>query len=326
MLEEQFNKLMTNTRLYTDNPVLMNIKKEWLSSIDQSTDEYVINMKNTMMNELDTSKIEYSDQQEGFYNDYSEVTLYLHLKNKGLDIKRVYEQTDKTPDFSISYGNETIYVENKCIKPMNPKKNIKDYQHNVLNSNIELAEKSKVPGVHMSEPICYPPYLPNDTTKYKSQSNLIVIHSLIEKVNQNLKRGQIDDNTVVNIDLTLLGLNSIPTTAAFIYDTQDDLIINAPLWASCFGRMGMPIFKYEFAPHGNFEGYLQQEGILISNSYLNAISFRLDKWSDPTFYGGFVRTMKDGNPDYHDLLEDFLEEYCNELNTDHNNNYECFRQ
>ncbi|GAB1468046.1 hypothetical protein MASR2M64_07490 [Candidatus Cloacimonadota bacterium] len=319
MLFTSICQLKSDTRSCTDNPILLWIKEDWLKSIDNSSDNYVISMRKKMERTLKGVSIEYSSKHESFYDDYSEVTLYLYLQSKGLAVSRIPEKKDKTPDFKVSFGSETVFIENKCIKPMNPQYNLKVYQYQVLKRLYDLAAKFKIPGVHFGEPVCYQPYLPNDQTKYSSVSNLLVINSIIEKIEQNLKRGQITDNTILNIDLSLLGLNSIPTSSAFIYDTQDDIIINAPLWTSCFGVSGMPIFQYEFAPNGNLEGHLLNDGVLVKNDYLKAMSFRIDPLSDVSVFIGFANT-------YCDLLQDILAEYCSEVNTNKNVIYECFKQ
>lgn len=319
MLLQSISQLKSDTRSCTDNPILLSINEERLASIENSTDIYVITMRKKMEKTLRGMSIEYSSHHESFYDDYSEVTLYLYLQSKGLAVSRVPEENKKTPDFKVSMGADTVYIENKCIKPMNPQYNLKVYQNQVLNSQYNLAAKSKKPGIHFGEPVCYQPYLPNDQTKYDSVSNLLVINSIIEKIEQNLKKEQITNNTILNIDLTLLGLNSLPTSSAFIYDKGDDLVINAPLWTACFGVSGMPIFQYEFAPNGNLEGYLHHDGVLVKNDYLNALSFRFDPLSDPSVYIGFAKCLCD-------LLQDTLAEYCREVNTDTNINYICLKQ
>ena len=319
MLLSLINQLKSDTISCTDNPILFSIKDDWLASIDNSTDSYVISMRKKMEKTLRGMNIEYSQQHESFYDDYSEVTLYLYLQSKGLAVFRVPEEKNKKkPDFKISLGTNTVYIENKCIKPMNPQYNLKVYQNKVLKSLYNLAAKIKKHGIHFGEPVCYQPYLPNNKTKYSSVSNLLVINSIIEKIEQNLKKNQITNNTILNIDLSLLGLNSVLTSSAFIYDVGDKLVVNAPLWTACFGVYGMPIFQFDFTPNGNLEGYLSHKGLLVKNDYLNALSFRFDALSDASVYIGFAKC-------HCDLLQDALAKYCKEVNTDTNMNYECFK-
>jgi len=320
MLLPLIKQLKSDTRSCTDNPILLSINDEWLALIDNSTDSYVISMRKKMKKTLSGMNIEYSPQHESFYDDYSEVTLYLYLQSIDLAVFRVPEEKNKkNPDFKVSLGTNTLYIENKCIKPMNPQYNLKEYQDRVLNSRYNLAAKTKKPGVNFGEPVCYQPFLPNDKTKYSSVSNLLVINSIIEKVEQNLKKDQITDNTILNVDLSLLGLNSVPTSSAFIYDIGDDLVVNAPLWTACFGVSGMSIFQFEFTPNGNLEGYLSHKGLLVKNDYLNALSFRFDALSDASVYIGFAKC-------HCDHLLDALAEYCREVNTDKNMNYTCLKQ
>lgn len=310
MLLKAFKQFIADSNSVTSHPLFSKVKDEHLSIIDSRTDDYVNSMRKKMINTLSKMQPQYDSIHGSFYNDYSEVTLYLLLQEKGLDIKPIPRQQYSTADFCISVDGVEYSCENKCLLPMNTDTNIQDYQYRDLEIGIELEEKAKTPGVHFGSPMEFQPHKGNKQ-KYGYNDNLLVIDNIISKVNQNCKNSQLNEKSVLIIDMTHLLLHNKPTASAFIMLQRDEnMVYTAPLWTSCFGKIGTTIFGVNDIPFGNFEGYLEQDGFFISNNAINAIAFRFDYWNDNTMFIGFERWGND--------LDRVLALFCNEFNNDRN--------
>jgi hypothetical protein len=304
---------MSETQSITLNIVLNNVKDRYLEMIDSSDDVYVNTMKNKMLSTLSNMTVQYDEYHGQFYQDYSEVTLYLILKHNDLDITPLARKSYSTPDFRIVLAGKDYFVENKCLMPMNTVINMAGLQEQMLEVNIELEEKSKKKGVHFGAPIVCQPHRAN-TEKYSHNANLLVIDNIIRKVVQNCKSSQLSKNTILMIDMTHLPLHHRPTSSAFIYLGSDELVYTAPLWISCFGKIGTPVFGVKEFPLGNFEGYMEIDGIFNSINELNAIAFRFDDWTGDSVFIGFDRYGFD--------MDRLIQSFCKESNNDRNRH--CF--
>jgi len=162
MLEQAFREFERQTRLVTSNPLLNNVKYEYLKLIDSDMDDYVVKMKKQLMGHLEKMKPIYDIHHGSFYNDYSEVTLYLILKLKGNSVRAINRSSKSTPDFGVKIGNTEFIIEVKNPLPMNPEKNIYEFQQVCHESNVELDRHKKSGKVNFGKEVVYSPHVPNN--------------------------------------------------------------------------------------------------------------------------------------------------------------------
>ena len=261
MLEQAFREFERQTRLVTSNPLLNNVKYEYLKLIDSDMDDYVVKMKKQLMGHLEKMKPIYDIHHGSFYNDYSEVTLYLILKLKGNSVRAINRSSKSTPDFGVKIGNTEFIIEVKNPLPMNPEKNIYEFQQVCHESNVELDRHKKSGKVNFGKEVVYSPHVPNNADAYDPHSNLMIINNIIGKIDQNCKNSQLSDNSVLLFDLTQLTMHTAPTCSPFIFVSEDNVVVSAPLWNVCFGIVGSPIYKYDFHPKGNLKRYMKRNGV-----------------------------------------------------------------
>jgi hypothetical protein len=313
MLEQAFREFERQTHLVTSNPLLCNVKHEYFKLIDSDMDEYVVQMKKRLMGHLQKMKPIYDSHHGSFYNDYSEVTLYIIIKRKGYSVQAINTSSKCTPDFGVTIGNTKVTIETKSPLPMNPEKNICKFQQECHESNVELDRRKKPGKVNFGKEIVYSPHVPNKTDSYDPHSNLMVINNIIGKIDQNCKDSQLSDNSVLVFDLTQLTMHTAPTCSPFVFFGSDSVVVSAPLWNVCFGTAGSSIFGHAFHPRGNLEGCMSRNGVMIDNLLIQAIVFRFDHHQKDTRFYGFVKGSS--------TLHTFIEGFCDEYNTEQNSLY-----
>ena len=121
------------------------------------------------------------------------------------------------------------------------------------------------------------PYL-TQNKEYDPRSIRLVIESLIDKINQNIKEDQYSlGDTVLLVDLSdQLPLISKPSQAIpeQYYEDMGDSYVSGELWNVAFGKLEDKIFKpAEFVGADNTDGKLLKEGILISHPNIKALIF-----------------------------------------------------
>ena len=209
-------------------------------------------------------------------NIYSEAYILSKLQAL-LNIKKIPEIDTKTPDYKVRFRDDDIYIELKSLNMLGGTLKHKDIMNDSLDSKIaaedQIKKGSKV-GFGEQE---IQPYLSHNK-EYDPRSTRLVIESLIDKINQNIKEDQYSlGDTVLLVDLSdQLPLLSKPSEAIQekYFDDIGSAKVSGELWNVAFGKLGDQILKpAEFEGADNVDGELSKEGILISHPYIKGLIF-----------------------------------------------------
>jgi hypothetical protein len=142
-------------------------------------------------------------------NIYSEALIFSIL-NSILKVEKIPETSVKSPDFKISYKNKTSYIEVKSINMADGSLKHRDIMENALESKNRLENKlyekkqTKNTGknIVVSDITIDKPYL-KGSKSYNESSPKLVVETLIDKINQNLKSDQFDyGDTLLLVDFS----------------------------------------------------------------------------------------------------------------------------
>lgn len=241
--------------------------KDALNQIDQLTDKALQNVED--YNSLTEIK-----------NIYSESYILSKLQSL-LNIIKIPEAGSKTPDYKVRFRDGDIYIELKSLNMLGGTLKHKDIMNDSLDSKITVEEQIKNGAkVGFGEQEIQP-YL-SFSKKYDPRSTRLVIESLIDKINQNIKKEQYSlGDTILLIDLSdQLPLISKPSEAIQekYFDEIGDAKVSGELWNVAFGKLGDQILKpAEFEGADNLDGKLEKEGVLISHPYIRGLIFHVSE-------------------------------------------------
>lgn len=230
-------------------------------------------------------------------NKYSEAYIYSKLSSLLVLDKVPENKTRKTPDYKALFRGKNIYIELKSLNMLGGNSKHKEIMHDAFESKLYLeGEISKGNSVAFKEgEIC--PY-DKGNADYDPCSVRLVIESLIEKIDNNIKKDQYScGDTVLLIDCSdQLPIISNPTDALqqHYYNSDSKLQVSGEFWNIAFGKVGDEISEFEGA--SNDDGLLEKEGILISYPFIKGIVFHYHGY----FYS-VAQITKDNLPVIHFL-------------------------
>jgi len=228
-------------------------------------------------------------------NIYSEAFILSKLQAL-LNIKKIPETTTKTPDFKIRFRDNDIYIELKSLNMLEGTLKQRDIMNDSLDSKI-VAEDQITKGSNVGLGVVVIKPYHSHNKEYDPRSIRLVIESLIDKINQNIKLG----NTILLIDFSdQLRLISNPSEAIKekYHDDIGGEYVSGELWNVAFGRINDQIFKpAEFEGADNVDGKLLKEGILISHPYIKGLIFHISG----DFYS--IAELTEGNLNVTDCLD-----------------------
>ncbi len=239
-------------------------------------------------------------------NIYSEAYILSKLRSL-LNINKIPETDSKTPDYKVRFRDGDIYIELKSLNMLGGTLKHKDIMNDSLDSKITAEEQirkgSKV-GFGEQE---IQPYLSHNK-KYDPRSTRLVIESLVDKINQNIKEEQYSlGDTILLVDLSdQLPLLSKPSEAIQekYFDDIGNTKVSGELWNVAFGKLGDQILKpAEFEGADNLDGELEKEGILISHPYIKGLIFHASE----DFYS--VAELTESNMNITNCLEYLSKEH-----------------
>ena len=209
-------------------------------------------------------------------NIYSEAYILSKLQAL-LSIEKIPEKSTKTLDYKVNFREKNIYIELKSLNMLDGNIKHRDIMTESLNSKIDAEEqikKGSKAGFGTQE---IQPYF-SQNKEYDLRSIRLVIESLIDKINQNIKKDQYSlGDTVLLVDLSdQLPLISMPSQAIRekYYDDMGNTDVSGELWNVAFGKLEDQIFKpAEFVGEENPDGKLLKEGILITHPYIKGLIF-----------------------------------------------------
>ncbi len=261
--------------------------KEALSQIDKLADKALKNVED--YNSLTEIK-----------NIYSEIYILSKLQSL-LSINKIPETDSKTPDYKVRFRGEDIYIELKSLNMLGGNLKHKDIMNDSLDTKI-VAEEQIKDGSNVGMGIqVIQPYLSHNKV-YDHSSPKLVIESLIDKINQNIKEQQYSlGDTILLIDLSdQLPLISKPSEAIqeHYFDDVGNTNVSGELWNVAFGKLDDQILKpAEFEGANYLDGELEKEGILITHPYIKGLIFHASE----DFYS--VAEIIKGNSHITGLLE-----------------------
>jgi hypothetical protein len=210
------------------------------------------------------------------YEEYSEASIYLLLKQRGLNLDRTPGTGGvgkKRPDFVHSQNNGELYIEVKSLDFDEGQ-----FRHNrlavrAMENAAELDGRSRTPGVHIGRELEISSF---DLGAGPAER----IEIIIRKVRGNAKLEQLRYGpTLLVVDLGRLNVDATdPSCLTPIYFDQgaagDPACASGELWHISLGRVGNMIYKLpSFAGQTNLDRQLTEDGTLVEYPELLGISF-----------------------------------------------------
>jgi hypothetical protein len=326
-LRDAFVTLKRNTGTITTNPLLDSFDMDELEHLDAkaSEDQFISEKKKNILNLIKPLGIDFDDKLKGAYGEYSEGLAYLRIKEKSVNIVRIPEATDKTPDFRIEFSannngkQETfeLFVELKTLSFADGKSNYKRAMDEALAGKIRMEDRlEKGDKVVFSEIVIQP--MRKSNKQNDALSTRYAIEFLIDKIDQNIKPGQfVNTPTILMIDLKQFPVPYEYGESAVPIYHQFGMPVSGILWNVAFGKVGHLMYKpIDFEGSENTDGELERNGILIGNVFIAGMIFfvySLNETKPRTI--GFQRLKSED-----DAIEFFFSKVCDFTNKDGNTN------
>ena len=328
-LADRFVQLKQQSNSMTHNPLLNCFDQNELHILDDKAekDTFIAEKKKVILELIKHQMINFDPKLKSAYDEYSEALTYLRLKEKFPKTARIPGGDTKTPDFKITFTDNTngeeseyeVYAELKSMAFADGNLNyIKTIQAGFA-AKIHIEEQIKK-GSKIAMAFTEVAPFAKGNKRNESRSTRLATEILIEKITQNIKEGQFSlGPTILLIDLKQLVFqgdyleNSIPLFQEPLHKSP----VSGMLWNAAFGKIGHLIFQpIEFEGAVNTDGELQRDGILSLHSWVEAIVFFQYSLNEraPKIVG-FHRSKA-----LKESVEAFLYGFCDFVNDDANSN------
>jgi hypothetical protein len=277
LLREKILELKQACAGLTFNPILFAISLEECETIDKKaeSDQFVESQRREILGLLKDYRVGYEPQLENAFAVYSQVAAYLQIRGRGVELNRVKETDDPSPDFSFLWEQRGYFMELKTPQFVDSPCSYK----RLLEKGLEAAVSNEAKirsgrNVAISELVVSPlqrPQPPNDTSSTRFQ-----IEMLINKIEQNLKEDQFGQaRTLLAVDLSLLQFPSGCKKPCLCVYPSSNSMVTGVLWATTFAERGDLILSpIEFEGKPNVDGRLASSGVLVNHQWIKAILFR----------------------------------------------------
>ena len=284
-----------------------------------SHDDFIGSAVSELEKIINSMNLDYDETHNNFHKKYWELFSYYFLKyEKKLNIDRIKETLIKTPDFQITFNDKRFSLEVKTLNQVYPSLKYKEEQEEFLKTKIKLEEELREKKVAFGINVIQPYKGKNENYDYSSV--VLVIETLINKIEHNLKLGQYPssfDRRILWVVLDQLPLFnegkkiSVPVYPDFSYSCS---CISGELWYTCFGERGDLIFKPpEFEGKSNVDRRLEKNGVMKTYRELDGVVFLVVQLDGEKEIVAFHR--------YGDsLLEEFFYTFADYTNNDMNEN------
>ena len=328
-IDQIFLRLMQATNSVTRNPLLHYFDLDDLKLIEEksSEDKFIDEKRRKIKALVEDLAIDFNPKLKSAFDEYIEAMVYLKLKEKFISVNRIPEGPDKSPDFKIEFElrerdlaeNCIVYAELKSLSYASNNVNYLDTMQQGLDAAISL-EKQINEGKKVAFAITETAPLSNTNRQYDGTSTLYVIETYIEKICQNIKRGQfIFGDTILIVNLKQLLYQGDWTEASLpIYQEQRmKSFVSGTLWNVIFGKAGHLIFRpIEFEGKENVDGELTKNGILVDHDFVKAVVFlNYGLGAREPKIVGFHRSQEASSS-----ILNFLYKFCEFVNDDANTN------
>jgi len=284
-----------------------------------NSDQFVNNKKSNILNLIKGVNIDKGLSQLGSaFDEYREGMVYLMLKSKFQKVEKVPEGEKRTPDFKIDISiDSAIYAELKTMSFADGNLNYLTVMKEGLQSQIDIEGQIKE-GKRVAFGITSIAPWRKSNRDYDPYSILFAIETLIEKIEQNIKKGQFSmGNTVLIVDTKQLAMpnsymeGGVPVYIGGMYYS----LISGVQWNVSFGKMGHMIYRsIEFEGKENVDGELKRNGILHNREWIKAICFITHTSKDVKITGLHRHGEKS------DAVLHFLNQFCDFVNDELNTN------
>lgn len=322
-------RLTQATNSITRNPLLHYFDLDDFKLIETAaaTDSFLDEKRKKIKAFTETLIIDFDPKLKSAFDEYIEAMVYINLKAKFSSVSRIAEGPNKTPDFKIEFKDNdadhsvtlTVFAELKTMSYASNNSNYLDTMRQGVEAQISL-EKQIAEGRRVAVAFTETAPLLNTNRNYDQSSTRYVIELFIEKISQNLKRGQFslgETVLIVNLKQLLYHGECFEASIPVFQEKQMQSLVSGTLWNTAFGKSGYLIYKpIEFEGTENTDGELGRNGILIDNDWVKAVVF-LD-------YGlggrepktiGLYRYRETSN-----AIIQFLHRYCDFVNDEVNSN------
>lgn len=316
-LKDSFIKALQATSGVTDNSYLVFLRDAVEKVSDASQLDSILAEYNQKLLKI-SSENNFSldpDKTNEFAQLLGEAQFYLFCKNRGVNLERIKECNNKTPDFK--HVNQDIFFEVKTLSVVSGGSGINNALEDALDAQIDIEKqlqsgKRVATGISVVQPYGEKPYQKGKGTV------TAVIETLIEKTKQNLKKEQFSNG----VSFLVLNLSIIPPfrtenfilRPAYCDDYMFKKCISGELWMVAFARPGMPVLGMpEFEGKPCVESIIDRYGILVDQEYdfVDGILFMIHPWQrNAEIWGLFSYdkyvSWKDNEPDIVNTLNSIV--------------------
>lgn len=238
---------------------------------------------------------------------FSELLMFTKLARR-YPTQAIPERATPTPDFRVQFKTLDLFVEMKSLNLLNPEVNLRTIMNDALESKIETERQIKQ-GRHVAmSAFVIQPYRRGD--KYKPDSTTAVVEALIEKVDQNIGKGQFSFGpTILLLDfsdqLLLHGSPSGNLKREFVCEEENVPVPQSgELWHLAFGAVGMPMKRViDFEGLDEKDAPLRRQGILRKHDFIAGLAVH----HEGKFWGAALRCRQNIN------AVAFLEDLCGQV-------------
>ena len=305
---------------------LLRMDQAILDEIDSSarTDRFLKTCQQEILTHF--GSVRYPEDRNGIaqaYTAYSEASVYVLLKKRGVEIGRTPETggyMKKRPDFVHEHENGAIYFEVKCLDFEGGDRGHKAVAYNALEVAVDLETRSREPGIGE---MVISTFAPGATAADR-------VETLIAKISNNIKREQLTYGPcVLVVDLGRLEPDAHhPSCLLPIYYNDGwhgASCASGELWHTAVGRLHEMLYCLpDFEGDSNIDRPLEKEGVLREHPELLGISFvikRLCGKVDVYSIWNSGRTTQEleaeGQASENDVLE-VIQKYSDALNDTEN--------
>jgi hypothetical protein len=303
---------------YGHNGILFSFSLEMCREIDNesTSDPFAEKTVKDILKLLKGYNVGYSEKLKSAFEVYSEYAIFHEIKSKGIAIERVPEGKESRPDFKISLGGKDLYLEAKVLGWSSG-----GIQHNAaINAGID-AQISIEEQLKAGKRIAFgeSEVSPLGTTEESVENpEKYFIEAISSKLNQNVKSSQLKlGPTFLICDITSICHPSEPRTSCAIVHNENmyNSFSSGELWHIAFGEHGDKLLKaIEFEGKSNVSGRLTRNGVLVENTELVGVIFRLSKLSGKYTYSCLI------NSECFEEYGDLLTQLCDYWNDNKNSN------
>lgn len=292
-LHDRVLKLVQEHNEYGYNGLLQSMSLSLCQEIDREAtiDGFVDEASKEILALLGSYGGGYTEQLKTAFDVFVECSIYLELKNKGINVARVPEVREPRPDFLVTDEGGEIYFEAKALGWARGRENYDSAMDSGMAAQIDLQDQIDS-GKNVASAISEISPLGSTKESFECPPKYFV-EAVVNKLRQNINAKQFAlGPTFLICDLTSLAHPSDPvesSTAAY-REPQYCSICSGELWNIAFGTVGAPMFRQiEFEGKENICGTLRVEGILNENEFVKGILFRTRSLDGEVKYVALVR-------------------------------------